>query len=135
MRVVAVLVAAVVAVGGTLLAQQGGAPQEKPKETQAQAADPITGDWEGSVALPDGNIGFFMKLKLEKDKVSGEIGSDQGATQCSGTWADGKLTLSFTYVNGEAIAMTGALKEGQLGGDMTIGGGQMVTVWVAKKKA
>ena len=133
MRVVAVLVVAVLALGGAAFAQQG-APQEKPKETQAQAADPITGDWEGSVALPDGNIAFFMKLKLEKDKVSGEIGSEQGATPCTGTWADAKLTLSFTYVNGEAISMTGAFKEDQLGGDMTIGGGQMVTVWVAKKK-
>jgi len=43
--------------------------------------------------------------------------------------------LSFTYVNGEPISMTGAFKEDQLGGDITIGSSQMVTVWVAKKKA
>jgi len=134
MSVAAVVVAALLAAGGTSAFAQSGGQAEKPKEAAQAAPDPITGDWEGSVALPDGNIAFFMKLKVEKDKVSGEIGSDQGATQCTGTWADGKLTLSFTYVNGEAISMTGALKEDQLGGDIVIGGGQVTTVWVAKKK-
>ena len=126
------VVLAVVALGAPSVFAQGQV--EKPKEPAA-AADKITGEWEGSVALPDGNIQFFMKLKLENDKVTGEIGSDQGSSQLTGTWVDAKLTLSFTYVDGNAISMTGAFKEDQLGGDMTIGGGQMVTVWVAKKKA
>ena len=134
MRAVAVVIVALLALGVPAAFAQGGGQVEKPKETTAAAADPISGDWEGSVALPDGNISFFMKLKLDKDKVTGEIGSDQGSSQVTGTWADAKLTLSFTYVNGEAISMTGAFKEEQLGGDMTIGSGQMVTVWVAKKK-
>jgi len=133
-RVLAVVVVALLAFGAPAALAQGGAQVEKPKETAA-AADPISGEWEGSVALPDGNIPFFMKLKLDKDKVTGEIGSNQGSSQVTGTWAEAKLTLSFTYVNGESISMTGAFKEEQLGGDMTIGGGQMVTVWVAKKKA
>jgi len=134
LRVVAAVVVALLAIGVPAALAQGGGQVEKPKETAA-AADLISGDWEGSVALPDGNISFFMKLKLDKDKVTGEIGSDQGSSQVTGTWADAKLSLSFTYVNGEAISMTGAFKEDQLGGDITIGSGQMVTVWVAKKKA
>jgi len=133
MRVVTAVVVALLALGVPAAFAQGGGQLEKPKETAA-AADPISGDWEGSVAMQDSNISFFMKLKLDKDKVTGEIGSDQGTSQLSGTWADAKLTLSFTYVNGEAISMTGAFKEEQLGGDITIGSGQMVTVWVAKKK-
>jgi hypothetical protein len=133
MRAVAVVVVALLATSVPAAFAQGGGQVEKPKET-ATAADPITGDWEGSVAMADGNIAFFMKLKLDKDKVTGEIGSDQGTSQLTGTWAEAKLTLSFTYVNGEPISMTGAFKEEQLGGDITIGSGQMVTVWVAKKK-
>lgn len=135
MRWVAAAVLMLLAIGVPVALAQGGGQAEKPKDTAVQTDDPITGEWEGSVSLPDGAIPFFMKLKLEKDKVTGDIGSDQGTSLCTGTWADNKLTLSFTYVNGEAISMTGALKEDQLGGDMSIGGGQMVTVWVAKKKA
>jgi len=133
MRVVSVVIVALLVLGVPAAFAQGGGQVEKPKETTAPA-DPISGDWEGTVAMQDGNIPFFMKLKLDKDKVTGEIGSDQGSSQVTGTWADAKLTLSFTYVNGEGISMTGAFKEEQLGGDLTIGSGQMVTVWVAKKK-
>jgi hypothetical protein len=112
----------------------GGSPawaQEKEKP----AADPISGDWEGTVELPDGSMPFTMKLKLDQGKVTGEVGSAQGATPITeGAWVDGKLTLAFTYVDGAAIAMTGAVANGVLSGSLSYGGGQMVATWSAKKK-
>jgi hypothetical protein len=112
----------------------GGSPawaQEKEKP----AADPISGDWEGTVELPDGSMPFTMKLKLDQGKVTGEVGSAQGATPITeGAWVDGKLTLAFTYVDGAAIAMTGVVANGVLSGSLSYGGGQMVATWSAKKK-
>jgi hypothetical protein len=112
--------------------------QNKPATPAAQkaAADPLTGDWEGTVDMPDGSMPFSMKLKLDGDKVTGEVGSQQGAVAItSGSFAENKLTISFTYVDGAAVTFTGTLTDGQFVGSLNYGGGQMVTNWAAKKKA
>jgi hypothetical protein len=106
-------------------------PQEKDKPA---AADPIGGDWEGLVELPDGSTPFTMKLTVEKEKVTGEVAGPQGATAITeGSWTEGKLTISFTYVDGAGIVMTGSVSDGQLAGSLNYGG-QMVVNWAAKKK-
>jgi hypothetical protein len=97
----------------------------------------VTGDWDGLVDMQDGPMPFTMKLKLDKDKVTGEITGPQGAAAITdGAWvaAEGKLTISFTYVDGAAVAMSGALKDDTLSGSLDYGGGQMVVNWAAKKK-
>ena len=105
------------------------------QDTPKPAADPVTGSWEGTVELPDGSVPFTMTLKLEGSKVTGEVGSVQGAAPISeGSWVDGKLTITFTYVDGAAIQMTGVVTDGALKGDLSYGGGQMVVTWAAKKK-
>jgi hypothetical protein len=111
-------------------------PKEAPKEApqEAAAADLISGDWDGSVDTPNGPIAFTMKLKVEKDKVTGEIGSPEGNAPASGTWAEGKLTVTFPYATGDLITMAGALKDGQLSGDLSLGANGMVMPWSAKKK-
>lgn len=135
----ALVLLAIVAVGVCVMT--GGAwAQDKPAagagQSKAAAADPITGDWDGTVQMPDGGMPFTLKLKLEGEKVAGEIGSQQGAVAItSGSFADGKLTISFTYVDGTGVSLSGALAEGQLSGSLNYGGGQMVTSWTAKKKA
>jgi hypothetical protein len=122
-------VIAVVAVGLCLAGAVPAWAQEKP------AADPISGDWEGTVELPDGSMPFTMKLKLDQGKVAGEIANAQGVTPIAeGSWVDGRLTLAFTYVNGAAIRMTGAVTDGRLGGSLSYGGGEMVVTWSARKK-
>jgi hypothetical protein len=116
--------------------------QDKPKDqdkdrAQAAAADPVTGDWEGLVDLPDGAMSFSMTLKLDRDKVSGEVAGPQGASTISdGTWAekDAKLTISFTYTDGAPVTMTGTVTEDQITGSLSYGGGDMVINWVAKRK-
>ena len=78
---------------------------------------------------------FFMNLRVDKETVSGEIGNYEGSTPVSGTWVDGKLTLNFSYVNGEPVVMTAKLKDGQLAGDLDMNAGQFLATWTAKKKA
>ena len=126
LRLTAVVVLGLCLAGGAL----AGA-QDKPKP----AADPISGSWEGTVELPDGAMPFTMKLKLDQGKVTGEIGSAQGVTPITeGSWVEGKLTLAFSYVDGVAVAMTGAVTDGALGGSLSYGGGEIVAAWTARKK-
>jgi hypothetical protein len=125
-RFLTVIVIGLCLAGGAL----AGA-QDKPKPS----ADPISGSWEGAVALPDGAMPFTMTLKLDGAKVTGEVGGTQGITPIAeGSWVDGKLTIAFTYVDGAAVQMTGAVTDGALGGSLSYGGGQMVATWAAKKK-
>ncbi len=133
-RILGILVvAAMIAGTGVSFAQDKPAAGQDKKESAA-AADPLTGDWDGSVESQNGAIAFTLKLKLEKDKFTGEIASDQGGAPLSGTWVEGKYSASFDY-NGSPVAMTGTLKEAVLSGEMSFGGGQMVMTWTAKKAA
>jgi hypothetical protein len=118
-------------------AQSGGDKQPPAGQggDKTAAADPISGEWEGLVDMPDGPLPFGMTLKLDQGKVTGEIMSSTGTVAISaGSWADGKLTVTFTYVDGAGIEMVGALADGQFSGSLSYGGGQMVMNWVAKKK-
>ncbi len=118
-------------------AQSGGDKQPPAGQggDKAAAADPISGEWEGLVDMPDGPLPFGLTLKLDQGKVTGEVGSSAGSVAITeGSWADGKLTIVFTYVDGAGIEMVGSLADGQLTGSLNYGGGQMVMNWVAKKK-
>jgi hypothetical protein len=129
---VAVVVGLCLAGGSMALAQEKPTP---PAGQDKVAADLVTGEWEGTVDMPDGAMPFSMKLKLEKDKVTGEVGSQQGVVAITdGSFVDGKLTVTFTYVDGNGVAMTGTLADGQFGGSLNYGAGQMVTTWAAKRR-
>jgi hypothetical protein len=132
-RIVGILfvVFSLVGVGASVAQDKPAAGQDK-KESVA-AADPLTGDWEGNVELQNGPVPFTMKLKLEKDKFTGDIASQEGGVAITGTWTDGKFNGNFDY-NGTAVVMTGTLKEAVLTGEMNFGGGQMVMTYTAKKK-
>jgi hypothetical protein len=126
LRTITLVVLGLCLAGGALAGEQN-----KPKP----AADPLTGIWEGTVALPDGALPVTMTLKLDGAKVTGEVGGVQGAAPITeGSWADGKLTIAFTYVDGAAVQMTGALTNGALSGSLSYGGGQMVATWAAGRK-
>jgi hypothetical protein len=133
-RLLGILVVACLLAGaGVTVAQDKPATGQDKKET-VTAADPLTGDWDGSVETQNGAIAFTLKLKLEKDKVTGEIASEQGGSALTGTWSEGKFAGNFDY-NGTPVAMSGTLKDGVLGGEMSFGGGQMIMNWTAKKQA
>jgi len=132
--IVAVAVMGLCLAGAAWSQEKPAAGQEKEKPA-AVAADPLTGEYDGTVDMQDGAMPFSLKLKLEKDKVTGEVGSQQGAVPITdGSFADGKLSISFNYVDGAAVLMTGTLTDGQLAGSLNYGGGQMVVSWAAKKK-
>ena len=132
-RVLSVVMAMVFVFGiGMSAAQDKPAGQEKPAQTEAVAATDPSGDWDGSVETPNGTITFGLTLTVEKDKVTGQIGSPEGSVPIAGTWADGKLTASFDY-NGTPITVNGALKDGALAGDMLYGG-QTAMPFTAKRR-
>jgi hypothetical protein len=130
---------AVAALGLVLVAASAVRTQAGPVQSVGQqkvAADPISGEWEGAVEMPDSPMPFNLKLKLDGEKVTGEVGSNQGSVAISsGSFIDGKLTVAFTYVDGNGVVLTGAVADGQLAGSLNYGSGQMVTNWSAKKKA
>lgn len=126
-----VLVAVFLTVG--LVSAQDKPTQDKEKKEAVLVAADISGTWDGTVETPDGTISFGLTLKLEKDKVSGEIASDQGGAPVTGAFADGRLSLTFDY-NGTPVTMTGALKDEALSGDMAFGSGEMVMGWTAKRR-
>jgi hypothetical protein len=135
LKVIAIVVVGCCVAAASAWAQEKPTPPAGPEKDKAAVADAVSGEWEGAVDMPDGALQFSLKLKLEKDKVTGEIGSQQGAVAISdGSFVDGKLTISFTYVDGNAVAMTGTVADGQLTGSLDYGGGQMVTTWAAKKR-
>ncbi|MGE5361022.1 MAG: hypothetical protein ACM3NQ_18545 [Bacteroidales bacterium] len=104
-----------------------------PAKPAANAADPISGQWDGITGQGDQTVGFVLQLKLEGDKVTGSISSDQGGAQVSaGSWKEGALTVAFDF-NGMTATMVGAIKEGKLVGTLDIGG-QMQMPWAAVKK-
>jgi hypothetical protein len=135
--VVVAILAYGLAVAAPAWAQSGGDKQPPSGQggDKAAAADPISGEWEGLVDMPDSPLAFGMTLKLDKDKVTGEVESSAGVvTITEGSWADGKLTIAFVYVDGASVEMSGSLADGQFSGSLSYGGGQMVVNWIARRK-
>lgn len=133
-RILGFVLVAVLAIGlGLASAQEKSAGQAQEKKEAAPAADPLTGTWEGTVDTPNGVIAFTLTVTLDKENVSGQIASSEGAMPVAGTWVDGKLSASFDY-NGGPMGMNGALKDGALAGEMIYGGGEAVMPWTAKKR-
>jgi len=101
----------------------------------AAAADPISGVWDGVAGSDQMSAPFVLTLKLEGDKVTGEISSDQGGGPLTpGSWKEGALQVSFAMPQMNAnVTMAGALKDGKLTGSMDFGG-QMQLTWVAVKR-
>jgi len=104
------------------------------KPAAAASADPISGVWDGVTGTDQMSTPFVLTLKLEDEKVTGEISSDQGGTQLiPGAWKDGTLTISFVFGDMGTITMIGAIKEGKLVGTLDIGG-QFQMPWAAVKR-
>jgi hypothetical protein len=104
------------------------------KPAAAASADPISGVWDGVTGTDQMSTPFVLTLKLEDEKVTGEISSDQGGTQLiPGAWKDGTLTISFVFGDMGTITMVGAIKEGKLIGTLDIAG-QFQMSWAAVKR-
>jgi hypothetical protein len=98
------------------------------------SGDVLSGAWDGVTGNADMSVPFSMRLKLDGDKVTGDISSDQGGAQfLPGTWKDGALTVSFEFNGMGTVTMVGSIKEGKLVGSMDFAG-QMQMSWAAVKK-
>jgi hypothetical protein len=112
-------------------ATAGAAPA---KSAAAASGDLISGMWDGVTGTEQASYPFVLTLKLDGEKVAGEISSDQGTTPLiPGTWKDGTLTISFVFGDMGTITMIGAIKEGKLIGTLDIGG-QFQMSWAAVKR-
>jgi len=123
------LAAALIAVAVSITpaeAWQKNKPKPKP--------DLISGNWNTSlVAAGNSTFTLTMKLKLEKDKVTGSYESTHvGSGKISkGTWAANKLSLTLETNHGP-ITLAGELKQGKLSGKFN--SGPMQGTWQASKK-
>jgi hypothetical protein len=99
----------------------------------AAASDPISGQWDGVAGTEDFSAPFLLTIKLDGEKVTGEISSEQGVEVISGTWKDETLTLSFQISSMGPATMVGAISEGKLIGTLDIGG-QMQLTWGAVRR-
>ncbi len=103
------------------------------KAAAVPASDPISGVWDGMAGQGDFTRAFTMTLKLDGEKIAGDISSEDGGGPLGGgSWKEGALTLSFS-MGDMAITMVGALKEGKLVGTLDVSG-QMQMPWAAVKR-
>ena len=111
-----------------LLAGAAALPGEFPWQTGWPVAhaqtDPISGKWEGAFKVMTFTEPCTLDLKLDGKTVTGTINSDHtGAGKVvNGTYIDGKLAFTAEFAKHESIALTGAAKDGKLGGEFTTEG-------------
>ncbi len=130
MRFKALMIAVALIVAGISATPAEAWQKNKPKPKP----DLIFGNWNTSlVAAGNSTFTLTMKLKLEKDKVTGNYESTHvGSGKISkGTWAANKLTLTLETNHGP-ITLTGELKQGKLAGKFN--SGPMQGTWQAGRK-
>lgn len=98
------------------------------------SADPISGEWRGTLQAQGSSAPVTLRLKLDGDKVTGTSDSEHlgAGTLSKGTWMNKRLTFTLDVNNG-AITFTGELKDGKLAGDFEATNGMRGT-WEARKK-
>jgi hypothetical protein len=120
----------------------GPAASAAASAAQVTAADaaPFIGEWTLDLQGPDGPGAFDLIVKMEKEKVTGEITGGTIATQpiASVTKADQSLVLSysFTYENNPvdaAVRLTPA-PEGKMNAQISFAGGAYIMSGTAIKK-
>ena len=97
--------------------------------------DLLTGAWDGVLDMGGNQMPFSLSLKLDGQKVSGQVGSaERGMTPLDGTWVNGTLDFAFTMADGMRISMSAAFADDKLTGTMKIGDGQMTGGWAASRR-
>jgi len=110
------------------------------KEVTAAEAAPFLGDWTLNLQGPNGPGTFAVSLKAEKEKVSGEISSDQlpknPITSISMAGKSLVLGYSFTWEGNavEAVVTLTPAEEGKTTAQIDFAGGAYVMTGTATKK-
>ncbi|MBS1789062.1 MAG: hypothetical protein JST85_15145 [Acidobacteria bacterium] len=100
----------------------------------AQSA-PVAGEWDVAMNTPGGVRNFKMVLKVDGEKVTGEVKREAGSLPLSGTIKGNNLQVSYTVnYNGNDLAIT---LSGKVDGDNIKGpvsfGGMAEDEWSAKR--
>jgi len=100
-----------------------------------QAADPISGEWNGEASIQGQPMPIALYLKLDGETVTGEIMLAMGKVPLtSGSWKDGLLALTFPYTGGEPVSIGGKILDGKLVGVFDYNGGEIQGTWTAVRK-
>jgi hypothetical protein len=111
------------------------AATEPPTAPAAAGGDSPIGDWDAVLDMGGNQTPFWLSLKLDGRKVTGQVGSaERGATALEGTWANGTLDFAFTMSDGMQISMSATMTDGKLAGTMKVGDGQMTGGWAAARR-
>jgi hypothetical protein len=118
---------ALLAIGLPGLAAQG---------SQTHRSDPLSGAWNVTFLVP----GYpptpaTFALAVDGERVTGTIQSDHTGPGkiTEGVWKDGKLSFTAVFEKHEAIAITGSIENGKLGGEFRTEG--FVAKWEGSRAA
>jgi len=136
----AVLMAALLAAPDAAAGPVPAAAQAAAQVTSADAA-PFMGDWTLAMQGPNGPATFDLTVKVEKDKVVGEIKNEQMPLQAitDVTKADKSLVLSYSFdYQGNpvptVVSLTPAAEGGKATAQIDFAGGAYVLTGTATKK-
>ncbi len=111
-----------------------GSKTVAPPPAAAPGADPISGDWDAVIDMAGNQMPFVLSMKLDGQKVAGQLGSEMGTYPFEGTWVNGTLNITFTSPNGMAISMAATIVDGKLAGTFSMADGQFTGGWAAAKR-
>jgi hypothetical protein len=135
----AALVAGLLTVSGVAAPAVGRAAQSAAQVTAADAA-PFIGDWMLDLQGPNGPGAFDLTVKVEKEKVVGEIASattpSQPITDVTKTGQSLVLNYSFNYEGNavDAVVRLTPAPEGKVNAQIDFAGGAYIMSGVATKK-
>lgn len=133
------LIAGLLTPSGVAAAPAAGAAQSAAQPTAADAA-PFMGDWTLDLQGPDGPGTFDLIVKVEKEKVIGEITGRTMPTQpiTDVTRADKTLVLSYSFnYEGNAVDTVVRLTpapEGKMNAQIAFAGGAYIMSGPATKQ-
>ena len=99
------------------------------------AQSPAAGEWDAAMNTPGGTRNFKIKLKVDGEKLTGEVGRESGSLPLTGTVKGNDIQFSYTVnYNGNDLVLT---MSGKVDGDTIKGtvsfGGMAEDEWSAKR--
>lgn len=99
------------------------------------AQSSAAGEWDAAMNTPGGTRNFKIKLKVDGEKLTGEVGREAGSLPLTGTVKGNDIQFSYTVnYNGNDLVLT---MSGKVDGDTIKGtvsfGGMAEDEWSAKR--
>lgn len=89
------------------------------------AQSPAAGEWDVAMNTPGGVRNFKVKLKVDGEKLTGEVGRDSGTLPLTGTAKGNDIQFSYTVKyndNDLVLTMTGKVDGDTMKGTVSFGG-------------